>query len=326
MVLFRVAIIASIIFATVIGLYFEGGLVDGATGEKPGFLDTLYFTMVTITTVGYGDIVPATPVARMVDTFFLTPIRFIIFILFVGIAYQLAFKQLQEKYRMSRIVRGLNNHIILVGFGETGRVAVEELLLQGLDPGQIVVIDTDRDALDEAASLNVIGLHGDGTRESVLKSMAVSRASHILVAPGRDDTATLIALTCHDLNPEAQLVVMCHEEENVRLIQRAGASTIVSSAGGNLLAAAARRPHLVDTMKDLLHIGGEAFLDERRIQADEVGKHPSEIPDISVIRVYRKGKHFNVCNFPALQARDVIVFVADTPHNTDESERQGSPA
>ena len=182
------------------------------------------------------------------------------------------------------------------------------------------------DALDEAASLNVIGLHGDGTRESVLKSMAVDRASHILVAPGRDDTATLIALTCHDLNPKAQLVVMCHEEENVRLIERAGASTIVSSAGGNLLAAAARRPHLVDTMKDLLRIGGEAFLDERRIQTDEVGKHPSEIHDISVIRVYRNGKHFNVCNFPTLKSGDVIVFVADTPHHNQESEPQESPA
>ena len=54
-VLFRIAIIGAIIFATVIGLYLEGGLIDGATGTKPGFLDTLYFTMVTITTVGYGD-------------------------------------------------------------------------------------------------------------------------------------------------------------------------------------------------------------------------------------------------------------------------------
>lgn len=317
-VLFRIAIIAALIFATVIGLWVEGGLVYPATGETPGFLDTLYFTMVTITTVGYGDIVPATPIARMVDTFFLTPIRFIIFILFVGIAYQLAFKRLQEDYRMSRIVKNLNNHIILLGYGETGRVAVEELLLQGVDPGQIVVIDTSRDALDEAASLKVIGLHGDGTRESVLKAMAIDRASHILISPGRDDTAALIALTCHDLNPNAQLVVMCHEEENVRLIQRTGAHTIVSSAGGNMLAAAARRPHLVDTMKDLLQIGGDVFLDERRVRPEEAGKHPSEIEEVSVIRVYRKGKHFNVRDFPTLEAGDIIVFVADTSHNDNE--------
>ena len=105
-------------------------------------------------------------------------------------------------------------------------------------------------------------------------------------------------------------MVMCHETENVRLVERSGAHTIVSPAvaGGNLMAAATRQKHLVATMKDLLSVGGTARMDERPARADEVGRHPSELRHIAVLRVYRDGTHFDVSRFPILETGDVLVF------------------
>ena len=306
----RVAILLMIVLVIVVFMFFEGGLIDSTTGEKPTFLDTLYFTMVTITTVGYGDIVPVSSVARLTDTFFLTPMRFIIFVLFVGFAHELTFKRFQESFRMKRAVQNLKNHIVVCGFGETGQVAVQELLASGRAPEQIVVLETDEAVLDQAVKLEVVAMLGDATKEHVLRSVAIERASHILICPGRDDTTVLIALTAHDLNPSAHLVAKCHHAENVHLIERSGVDTIVPPSAGNLIAAATRRPHLVDTMKDLLRIGGDAYLDERRVTDDEIDKHPSELDEVAVVRVYRDGMHFDVGKLPTLQEKDVIVYVA----------------
>ena len=312
-VLWRIGVLFAIILVTVTVLYFEGGLIDTRSEEAPGILDCLYFTMVTITTVGYGDIVPESTFARMVDTFFLTPMRFIVFVLFVGIAYQLSIKQLHEGYRMKRAVSKLQDHIIVCGYGETGRACVDELLLQGTSSDSIVVLEIDPRVLDDAVSREVIAVLGDATREKVLKSVALERAKHVLISPGRDDSAVLIALTVRDLNPSAHIVVECHETENTRLLERSGADTIVSpsSAGGNLMAAATRKPHIVATMQDILTVGGTLRMDERPVKPEEVGKHPSELPGIAAVRVYRGERHFNPSELPRLQTGDILVFVRE---------------
>ena len=316
----RFGSLIAVVLGTVVVLHWEGGLIDQKTGSAPSFIDTLYFTMVTITTVGYGDIVPVSSFSRLVDTFFLTPIRLIVLLLFVGIAYELTLKQFREEYRMNRAVEKLNGHYIVCGFGETGRVAVEELLLQGVKGDQIVVIDTNAHVLDEAARMGVVAVEGRAEREKVLKSVAIELAQYVLVCPGRDDTAVLIALTAHDLNPKAQLVVMCHERENVRLARRSGAQTIISPTGGNLVAAATRRPHLVATMLDILEVGGDVYLDERPVTQAEVGTRPAELSEIAVVRLYRGREHFSVPNLPVIEKGDVLVYVAEGQTDAKGSE------
>lgn len=321
----RIGVLFIIIFSAVLLVYFEGGLIDNKTGTAPGLIDSLYFAMVTITTVGYGDIVPYSTFARMTDTFVLAPMRFIILILFVGIAYDLAIQRFQEDYRMQRAVRKLDGHIVICGYGETGRAALCELVLGELDRDQVVVLDTRTEALEDASALEVVAVQGDATHEDILKSVAIERARHVLICPGRDDTAVLISLTVRDLNPDAQLVVMCHEQENVRLIERTGANTIISPsfAGGNLLAAATRKPHIVDTMKNLLSVGGTMRMDERAVRPDEVGKWPGELAGIAVVRVYRHGAYFDVAHFPQLQSGDILIYISggqtDKPDNSPET-------
>jgi voltage-gated potassium channel len=198
------------------------------------------------------------------------------------------------------------------GYGATGQEAVKELLLQGHSPDQLAVIDTEETALEGTVDLGVLAVVGDAAREGVLMSVGIDRAAHILVCPGRDDAAVLIALTARDHNAKAHITAACRRKENVKLLKRAGAETIITpaAAGGNLMAAATRKPHLAETLRDMLSMGGALQVHERSVEADEVGKEPGALPGIAVVRVYRSGKTHDPDEFPTLQAGDTIIYVA----------------
>jgi len=290
--LVRIGIVLALLATSTLIVYFEGGLVDSRTGKHPGFFDCVYFVLITITTVGYGDIVPVNTFSRLVDGLVLTPIRFVVILIFLGTAYQLSIKRFQEDYRMKRAVQKLEDHVIVCGYGATGQAAVSELLLHGTSPEQIVVMDTDDSALRETTDLNVLAIVGDATHENDLKAVAIQRAGHVLICTGRDDTAVLVALTVQALNPNCRIVALCRQQENVKLLQRSGAHNIISpsTTGGTLMAAATRQTHLVETMQDLLSVGGALQLDERTVRHGEIGKKPRDLKDVTVLRVYR-GSH-----------------------------------
>ena len=86
-------------------------------------VDLVYFTMVTITTVGYGDIVPISPTARMIDAFLVTPIRTIIWFIFLGTAYEFVVQKIVEEFRMKRLQEELRGHVVVCGYGRSGRIA-----------------------------------------------------------------------------------------------------------------------------------------------------------------------------------------------------------
>ena len=130
-------------------LWFDrDGLKDNIDGFVT-FSDTLYFTMITITTVGYGDIVPVTERARLIDAFLLTPIRLFIWLLFLGTAIDLLLKRVWERWRMTRIQESLSGHVVIAGFGKNGSTAAAELLRAGVKPHLLVAIDcADEQGLD----------------------------------------------------------------------------------------------------------------------------------------------------------------------------------
>jgi voltage-gated potassium channel len=321
-VLLRVGAMLGLLFVTVLIVYFEGGLRDANRNDQhPDFAGCVYYVLITITTVGYGDIVPETTRARLMDGILLTPIRFLVIFGFFGTAYQLVIQRLQEGYRMSRVVEKLHNHVIVCGYGATGKAAVKELLLQGTAADQIIVLDNSDQALLETTDLNVAFVQGDASSESVLRSVAIERAAHVIICPGRDDAAVLISLTAHALNPAAQIIAACRAQENVKLLQRAGAHDIVSAAGagGNLMALATRHVHLVNTMRDILTVGGELMIDEREISEDEIGLTPKQIENVAVLRVYRDQRFFDVADMPELALGDKIVYVGKSNQNQQQN-------
>jgi voltage-gated potassium channel len=289
------------------------GLRDNADGHV-SFLDVVYFTTITVTTVGYGDIVPVTDTARMFDTFVVTPIRIFVFLIFLGSAYSFMLRQGWERWRMGHVQRRLSDHTIVCGYGATGEAAVGELIARGTPPECIVVADCDPARLRTVEALGVATVEGDATHNAVLDAAGIRTARSAIVTTGRDDTAVLVMLTIRRLAPQVRVSCSIAAVENEPMARDAGADVIVNpiSFGGQLLAGSTVGPHLADYVADLVTRGGRAELHEREVAPHEIGRAPDEITTGQVVRLYR-GEVCLTLDLPEarrLQAGDVLIEVS----------------
>ena len=109
------------------------GLRDSADGHV-SLLDVVYFTMISITTTGFGDIAPVSDQSRLVEAVIVTPIRVLVLFIFIGAAYSFVIKRGWEKWRMARIQKQLSGHVVVLGYGISGSEAVAELIARGTEP------------------------------------------------------------------------------------------------------------------------------------------------------------------------------------------------
>lgn len=290
----------------------RGGLKDSADGHV-SFLDILYFTSISVTTTGYGDIVPVSDRARMFDAFVVTPIRIFVVLLFVGTAYNFVLKRTWDKWRMALIQRNLSGHIVVAGYGKTGAEAVDELIARGEKPGNFVVIDLNEDELARAKMCGCIVLQADATRDSILEDVRIARAHSMIIAAGRDDTSILITLTARHLAPSLPISIIVRNEDNELPARAAGATTVVNpvSVAGLLLASSCTGPHLADYLMDLASFHGDVVLAERPVAPDEIGKPLARLATGIGLRVYRGGTYHDRRSpeVSTLQPGDIIVEI-----------------
>lgn len=311
--LWRVLLVVALI-GIVLALHWFGrdGLKDNYD-DGISFIDVLYFTTVTVTTVGYGDIVPVSPEARLFEAIFVTPIRLFVWLIFLGTAYNLFFRNILHRWRMARIQAQLTGHIIVTGFGTSGAEAVRELLARGEKPESIVVIDPRETALAEAEEIGCNVMAGDSTRDATLKAVAVERARSMIVSAGRDDTSILITLTARHLAPQLPISIVVRNEDNELPARQAGATTVINpvSFAGLLLAGSTSGRHIADYMADLAAAGGRVKLAERPVRQEEIGKPLSAISPGIGVRIYRGDRPvgFWEAGSSALQPGDLIVEI-----------------
>lgn len=316
--------IAGLLFCSVFSLLWwdREGLRDQIDGEV-SFTDVVYFTMITVTTVGYGDIVPVSTRARLIDALIVTPIRFGIWFVFLGTAYQLILRRYMEGYRMAKLQGTLHKHLIICGFGHTGLSTTKELLARGVEAEQIVVIDQHEERVRLAGSLGVAAFQADATQEAVLRDAMIDRAKAVIIAAGRDDSSALMLLTARHLNPKVRIIVSAKDEENVKLFKQGNADAIVSPAtfGGYILAAAVDHGHMVQCLDDLLTAGGTVGLVERPVEPNEIGKTPADLKPDVLLRLYRGADMVSLLELDQagrLQAGDILVLLTGRQNNGGE--------
>jgi voltage-gated potassium channel len=303
------------LFAAVMAVLWwdREGLKDNLD-DHISFPDVVYFTAVTITTVGYGDIVPVTPRARVIDALFITPIRLVVWLIFVGTAYQLVFQRLFEDLRMTRLQRDLMDHVLVLGYGGSGSTAAGELLAQGIDAAKVVVIDRNESSVRLAADRGFTGISGDATSEDLLRVAGVERARAAIIGLDRDDATVLAVLTLRHLSKGLRLVATVREEENRKLLYTAGADVVVApfQVGGFLLADAVTTREAVDVLTDLLSCEGSMQVVEAPATTGELGLAARELPDKLVVAVRRGSRLIRFWEEPRLtiETGDVLIAVA----------------
>jgi voltage-gated potassium channel len=264
--------VAIVLFIAVITWVGRSGYVD-ANGDGISVLDAIYYSTVTVTTTGYGDIYPSSPAARAWTAFAVTPLRILFLIVLVGTTLAVLTERFREAVAQNRWRRRVNDHIIIAGYGTKGRGAADSLLATGAAKDHIVVIDVLAVVIEEARSRGFTGVLGDATRTAALTEALVERAASVIVTCHRDDTATLVTLTARELNPAVRIVAAVKESENAHLLRESGATTVVVSAeaSGRLLGLATRQPRAVEVLEDLIVAGEGLELVERPAVPAEVG-------------------------------------------------------
>jgi len=319
----RVLLAVTLILLVSFCLWFDrDGLKDNIHPDRPiRFVDVFYFTVVSLTTVGYGDIVPSTGFARLVNAVFLTPVRLIVWAIFLGTAYELVLLRTRESFRMKQLHDRLKNHSIICGFGVKGQAILSELLAHGHDPEQILVIEPNEESAAKATAAGMAVLCGDASAEATLKAANIEDAGHILVAPHSDDQCVLICLTIRALNSKVRLIASAREEENVKLLYRAGADVVVAPAvtGGRLMGAAVEQTAVTRFLQDLLTFGSGLEAAERKVTPQEAGKTIADLADLKgkiVLGLLRGNDQINYeqCNNRPLETGDAIVYL--TEHET----------
>lgn len=289
--LLRGGLVVSLVAVALAGHWIDrDGLKDNIDNHV-SFSDVVYFTAITVTTVGYGDIVPVSDRARMFDTFVVTPVRIFVWLIFLGTAYDFMFKRVLQRLRTAMIRKNLTGHTIICGFGAKGEYAARELVTAGKPSEQVVVVDPDQARIDVAVSMGLLGILGDATQNDVLKAARIAQAASVLVATSRDDVAALTVLSARQLNADVPISVTARAQENEDLLTQAGATCVLNPVriGGHMLARSGTQRCAVAYLADLASSEGRVLLNERLARADEVGLALSQLETGLGLSLLRNG-------------------------------------
>ncbi|MFC7153955.1 NAD-binding protein [Halomarina halobia] len=249
-----VAVVGSQLYAT-LGAWVLREQFSGV--ETP--VEAFYFALVTASTVGYGDVTPATDVARL----FATSAIVIGTASFAAAAGSLLVPAIEARFATSlgtmtdRNLSLLEDHVVVAGYGDMTEPIIEELADSETEFAVVVEEPDDAAALRERDYLVYVG---DPSDEDPLLAVGVERARAVVAATDDDAADALAVLTARELNPGVRIVAGASDRENVKKLKRAGADTVISPAvlGGHLL------------VRSALGTGGMEALAERLLDATDV--------------------------------------------------------
>ncbi len=232
--------------------------------EGWSFFDALYMTVISLTTVGYGEVRPLTKVGRAYTmVLILTGVGFMLYV-FGTVARVVVEGEIREvlgKRKLQKHLKRLKDHYVICGFGRIGEIIVRQLSQANIP---LVVVENNPEAL---ARLEAAGYHyvaGDATREEVLLEAGIERAKGLVAVVRSDAGNVYIVLTARSLNPRLFIVARGEEPGARQKLLRAGADRVESpyEMGGTKMAQSIMRPTVVTFMELAMHQGVEWSMEE----------------------------------------------------------------
>jgi len=319
-----------LVFIASIAIYLFENRSEGGTVDD--LYDALYWSVVTISTVGYGDITPLTTGGRAVTmVLILTSLGILAFFTSIIVS---AFNDQINGLRISRTFAELENHsglIIICGFGRVGQQLAALLVA---DRQKVVIFDISEQRVEEAKQEGYLSLVANATQNDMLEKAGIKQnVSTIIGATGNDVINVYITLTCRHLNKDVQIISRANRHENVAKLYQAGADTVIEPfiVSGLLAAEYIGQPVAFEAIIGILHGQKNIVLEAVKVKAgsllekksiSEVDFHKQRLSLVGVIsqnakhlkrknRYVIKQQHFYF-NPPMdfkLQADDILVLL-----------------
>jgi voltage-gated potassium channel len=255
-------------------LVVVAAVVAGSLGyvvvERASLGDAVYMTVITLTTVGYREVIPLHDAGRVWTMLVAVGGVGIIFGT-VGIVAEAVFAEVasgrREQRRMDDAVAALRNHFILCGYGRVGTTVARELTHSAVP---FVVIDVNPASLEEAGREGYLHVEGDATSDAVLRQAGVARARGLITTVDSDANNVYVTLSARAINPDLLIVARANQDGAEAKLLQAGANRTVSpyTRAGRQIAELAIRPRVADFIDMALSHGELAFT----IEELEVGE------------------------------------------------------
>lgn len=239
-----------------------GGTFGYMLFENINFWDSMYLTIITIFTVGYGDMVPIHPTGKVFTVFLVCAGVGFVMYFFSKITETMVEGELQAIFvrrKMNKQVTRLRDHYIVCGFGRIGKEICKILKDNGIP---FVVIDREEEELKTVEELGYIELDGDASDDEVLLKAGIEKAKGLIAVVCSDADNLYITLTARGLNPQLYILARSSGTPGVEIkLMRAGASKVISpySIGAHRMAHLIVRPTVIDFI-DLTVYAGELGL------------------------------------------------------------------
>ena len=216
--------------------------------ERWTFVNSFYMAVITLTTVGYGEVEPLSEQGRV----------FSIFLIFGGVTvlaygasstveYIVTGKAVQRMADEERgkVMAVLNDHFIIAGFGRVGHEIANNFASEGIP---FIVIDDDDNAIATAKEAGYLVLQGSATEDDIMRSARIKQARGVVAATGNDAVNVYVTLTARGLNEKLFIIARATDASSESKLLRAGADRVTSpySLSGRHMANLALRPHVVD--------------------------------------------------------------------------------
>lgn len=253
------------------------------------WIDAFYMTVITITTVGFGEVQPLDQVSKIFTIFLiLTSIVIVGYALSVITEYILSKNDLEElkQKKMQRKIDALTNHIIICGYGRNGKQAAKKLLAYDKP---FIVIEKDKETIDKFESDEVPFILGNANEDEVLLKAGIDRANTLISALPNDADNLFVVLSARQINKDMRIISRASQETSYQKLKLAGANNVIlpDRIGGDHMASLVVVPDLIEFI-DNLGIVGNSNINIEELSVEKLYNTNASIKTIKDLDLRRK--------------------------------------
>jgi len=256
--LFRSKISTAIILLV---LLLFTGIIGFKIISDYSWIDALYMTVITITTVGFGEVQPLDPQAKIFTIFLiLTSVIIVGYALTIITEFIISKNDISElkQKKMQKKIDALSNHIVICGFGRNGKQAAKKLLTH---KRSFVVVESNKEIIDKHQNEDILFVLGNANEDEVLQLAGIERAECLISALPNDSDNVFVVLSARQMNNTARIISRASNESSNSKLKLAGANNVIlpDKIGGDHMASLVVVPDLLEFIDNLSIVGSNGI-------------------------------------------------------------------